>query len=134
MSTTQKMKFFIKDLFSKRDQRKLRIWSHLPKKSLIENFIFCAVDTNGNNPFIRCCNVKAVMSSLVRHIFRSWLCLECHFCTTDLMWSLSWNSCIFETLTFSSHGFIAEECTIKDFAEGKRSNLFSTSLIDSFVN
>ena len=22
---------------------KLRIWSHLPKKSLMENFIFCAV-------------------------------------------------------------------------------------------
>ena len=43
--TTQKMKFSIKDFFSKRDQicRKLRIWSHLLKKSLMENFIFCAV-------------------------------------------------------------------------------------------
>ena len=40
------MKFSIKDLFSKCDQirRKLRIWSHLLKKSLMENFIFCAVD------------------------------------------------------------------------------------------
>ena len=39
------MKFFIKDFFSKCDQirRKLRIWSHLLKKSLVENFIFCAV-------------------------------------------------------------------------------------------
>ena len=39
------MKFSIKDFFSKYDQirRKLRIWSHLPKKSLMENFIFCAV-------------------------------------------------------------------------------------------
>ena len=38
------MKFSIKDFFSKCDQirRKLRIWSHLLKKSLIENFIFCA--------------------------------------------------------------------------------------------
>ena len=37
-----KLKFSIKDLFSKYDQirRKLRIWSHLLKKSLIENFIF----------------------------------------------------------------------------------------------
>ena len=44
-STAQKMKFSIKDFFSKCDQiiRKLRIWSHLPKKSLKENFIFCAV-------------------------------------------------------------------------------------------
>ena len=43
--TAQKMKFSIKDFFSKRDQirRKLRIWSHLLKKSLMENFIFCAV-------------------------------------------------------------------------------------------
>ena len=39
------MKFSIKAFFSKCDQirRKLRIWSHLPKKSLIGNFIFCAV-------------------------------------------------------------------------------------------
>ena len=41
----QKIKFSIKDFFSKWDQihRKLQIWSHLLKKSLIENFIFCAV-------------------------------------------------------------------------------------------
>ena len=40
--TAQKNKFSIKDLFSKNDQvgRKLRIWSHLLKKSLMENFIF----------------------------------------------------------------------------------------------
>ena len=43
--TAQKMKFSIKDFFSKYDQirRKLRIWSNLLKKSLMENFIFCAV-------------------------------------------------------------------------------------------
>ena len=43
--TTQKMKFSIKDSFSKCNQirKKLRIWSHLLKKSLLENFIFCAV-------------------------------------------------------------------------------------------
>ena len=36
-------KFSIKDFFSKHDQirRKLRIWSHLLKKPLMENFIFC---------------------------------------------------------------------------------------------
>ena len=41
----QKTKFSMKDFLSKRDQiRKfLRIWSHLLKKSLMENFIFCAV-------------------------------------------------------------------------------------------
>ena len=43
--TEQKMKFSIKDFFSKCDQisRKLRIWSYLLKKSLMGNFIFCAV-------------------------------------------------------------------------------------------
>ena len=43
--TAKKMKFSIKDFFSKCDQnrRKLRIWLHLLKKSLMKNLIFCAV-------------------------------------------------------------------------------------------
>ena len=42
LNTAQKMKFSIKDLFSKCDQIRsfLRIWSHLLSKSLMENFIF----------------------------------------------------------------------------------------------
>ena len=43
----------MKDFFSKCDQIRsfLRIWSHLLKKSLMENFIFCAVSaaTHGNS-------------------------------------------------------------------------------------
>ena len=40
------MKFPIKDFFNKCDQIRsfLRIWSHLLKKCLMENFIFCAVN------------------------------------------------------------------------------------------
>ena len=40
--TAQKLQFFIKDFFSKCDQirSKLRIWSHLLQKSVMENFIF----------------------------------------------------------------------------------------------
>ena len=43
--SAQKMKFSIKDFFIKCDQIswKQRIWPHLLKKSLMENFIFCAV-------------------------------------------------------------------------------------------
>ena len=43
--TAQKMKFSGKDLFSICDQIRsyLHIWSYLLKKSLMENFIFCAV-------------------------------------------------------------------------------------------
>ena len=37
--SAQKVKFSIKDFFSK----KLRIWSHLLKKSLMKNFILCAM-------------------------------------------------------------------------------------------
>ena len=45
VTTAQKMRFSIKDFFSKCDQIHsfLRIWSHSLKKSLMENFIFCAV-------------------------------------------------------------------------------------------
>ena len=43
--TAQKMKLSTKDFFGKCDQirKNLRIWSHLLKKPLVENFIFCAV-------------------------------------------------------------------------------------------
>ena len=42
-----KMKSFTKDFFSKCDQirRKPQIWSHLLKKFLMGNFIFCAVNS-----------------------------------------------------------------------------------------
>ena len=41
----KKIKFSIDDFFTKCDQirRKLRNWSYLLKKSLMGNFIFCAV-------------------------------------------------------------------------------------------
>ena len=44
-NTAQKMKFSIKDFFSRCDQIRsfLRIWLQLLKKSLMENFILCAV-------------------------------------------------------------------------------------------
>ena len=45
VNTALKMKFFIKDFFSKCDQIQsfFWIWSHLLKKSLMENFIFYVV-------------------------------------------------------------------------------------------
>ena len=44
-STAQKIKLSVKNFFWKCDQIRsfLRIWSHLLKKSLMKNFIFCAV-------------------------------------------------------------------------------------------
>ena len=51
--TAQKMKFFIKDFSSKCDQihRKLGIWSHLLKKSLMENLILSAWLTYMQTPY-----------------------------------------------------------------------------------
>ena len=49
ISTAQKMKFSIKDFFSKCDKIRsfLRIWSHALKKSEKENFIsLCSAVTN----------------------------------------------------------------------------------------
>ena len=47
--TAQKIEYSIKDFFSKCDQIRsfLQFWSHLLKKSLVENFIFCAVHIQG---------------------------------------------------------------------------------------
>ena len=58
--TALKMKFSIKDFFSKCDhiRKKLRIWSHLLKKSLMENFIFCAV-----RPFSRVLRILKKLSN-----------------------------------------------------------------------
>ena len=45
LSLHKKLKFSIKYFFSECDQMRsfLRIWSHLLRKSLMENFILCAV-------------------------------------------------------------------------------------------
>ena len=52
IDTAQQMKFFIKDFFSKCDQIHsfLQIWSHLPKKSLMKNFIFLCSATSFDAP------------------------------------------------------------------------------------
>ena len=45
ITIAQTIKFFITNFFSKCNQipKKLRIWSHLLKKSVMENLIFCTV-------------------------------------------------------------------------------------------
>ena len=60
--TAQKMKFAIKDFFSKCDQicSFMRIWSHLLKKSLMDKFIVCAVQCFSSAS----CFVKQFLSSL----------------------------------------------------------------------
>ena len=64
------MRLFIKDFFSKCDQicRKLRIWSHLLKKSLIENFIFCVVTFLQND--VVDANVMGVIKNVTNTLFQ----------------------------------------------------------------
>ena len=69
----QTMKFFIKDFFSKCAQIRsfLRIWSHLLKKSLMGNFIFCAVNGmnfKGNEKFHKMCLKDYVFASCVKSV------------------------------------------------------------------
>ena len=68
--TAEKMKFSIKDFFSKCDQvlRNLRIWSHLLKKSLMENLIFCTVSSTKLNQLI---HLQPSVSSLWTSAFIS---------------------------------------------------------------
>ena len=79
--TAQKMKFSIKDPFSKCDQirRKLLIWSHLLKNSLMEIFIFLCCGCQGF-PFIvkliqtietNSCSSKSNMLSVCDECVRS---------------------------------------------------------------
>ena len=64
----KKMRFSIKDFFSKCEQicSSLRIWSHLLKKSSMENFLFCVVDV-----------LQKRCSWKFRNIHRKTLVLEC---------------------------------------------------------
>ena len=62
----KKKKFSIKDFFSKCDQirRKLQIWYHLQKKSLMENFIFCAVSEEVLDKFLLELTTTLIWSSV----------------------------------------------------------------------
>ena len=76
--TARKVKFSIKDFSSKCDQIRsfFRIWSHLQKKSLMENFTFCAIYCPILCPSevheIRnwCRNNCAIQSDLIKDCFK----------------------------------------------------------------
>ena len=62
------MKFSIKYFFSKSDQIRwiLRVWSHLLKKHLMENFIFCAVTASSRWLFCKSLHLTCVQESWLR--------------------------------------------------------------------
>ena len=82
--TAQKMKFSNKNFSSKYDQipSKLRIWPHLQKKSLMENFIFCVV-----------CHEKLIQKTYCRLILILLLTFLFNF-SLSLCFSSKCNLCI----------------------------------------
>ena len=106
--TAQKIKFSIKDFFSKCDQicRKLRIWSHLLKKSFMDIFIFCTVlEQCLTNPF------ATLLKNTPTQLFSCEFCeifkntyFEEHLRTTAsfILVSLLWTLNKFHKLTLSS--------------------------------
>ena len=74
-NTAQKMKFSIKDFFSKRDQicSFLRISSRLLKKSLIKNFIFCAVKAEQSYTVRRTSETEKNCCYCIRSIIKVWI-------------------------------------------------------------
>ena len=68
--TAQKMKFSINNFISKCDQirKNLRIWSHLLKTFLMENFIFCAVWKSQENFQVESRFYKKIVCSYARNV------------------------------------------------------------------
>ena len=66
--TAQKMNFSIKDFFRKCDHvlNFLRIWLHLLKKSLMENFIFCAVSSHWEKIIKVLSKIRSIFSKLIQ--------------------------------------------------------------------
>ena len=67
--TAQKMEFSIEDFFSKCDytHRNLRIWSHLLKKSSMENFIF-----------VQCISARFHIEKMIHPFHATGLCHQWH--------------------------------------------------------
>ena len=97
--TAGKVKCSIKNFFSKCDEirRKLRIWSHLLKKSIMENFIFCARRITANRSEEICMFVSfAQLKELFKrkngvHLVFCKFCTSnylCDFCTSNIFHSL----------------------------------------------
>ena len=93
--TAQKMKFHIKDFFSKCDliRRKLRIWSHFLKKSLMENLIFCAIVsfTKNSTPPMSRSRTENIWGTarLLIVLQRSLKCIVLTVAYNQLDWTLS---------------------------------------------
>ena len=85
------MKFSIKDFFSKFEQTcwKLRIWSHLLKRSLMENFIFCAVCFNQWTIYLKTAKVSCWMKTMFYNIVSTWIKPEITYLLNNIILNAS---------------------------------------------
>ena len=95
--TAQKMKFPTEDFFSKCDQIRsfLRIWSHLLKKSLMENFFCAAISSTQNMVSLKLLtfypkDTRVFCKNLVV-ILSSWHHLRRLFCKENVLRNFSFN-------------------------------------------
>ena len=85
------MKFSSKGFFSRcnKIRRKLRIWSNLLKKSIMENFIFCAVRSIFS---IICYLLKGLESSITisigKKLIQTWFIFKISKCVFQKRYSL----------------------------------------------
>ena len=102
---TQKMKVAIKDFFSKCDHicSFLRIWSHLLKKSFMENLIFCAVFVEDSTPPMFTCVLGTPSLQLGLDDTYSWILFSCAFSSDSTMsaWVASFFFRFFGTLNLT---------------------------------
>ena len=135
--TAQKMKFSIKDFFSKCDQIRsfMRIWSHLLEKFLMENFIFCAVFSFINlTPVNQKINLeshyldhkgKKAKTSFPKDLQTSygWMCCIILVGNLEFVWHCFWKRYLFDNfkvITFAN--LLRLQCVV--YHQEKDSQLF----------
>ena len=102
--SVQKLKFSIKNFFSKCDKidRKLRIWSHLLKKSLMKNFIFFAQSKwKWHFPYL-ICMLKSIRKIFLILIFIIWRHIV-GFERSAPVLEISWKTITSEKLLLKEH-------------------------------
>ena len=117
------MKFSIKDFFIKCDQTrmKLLIWSHLLKKSLMENFIFLCSEIFVNSFWIKCLTSRVMKYKIWSRKPRSFL-----WTLTAVVIAILWTSAFYEnsrSYHFWRQWFFSDS-TIKGDSLFRKASLF----------
>ena len=118
MITAQKMKISIDDFFSKCDQIRsfLGIWLYLLKRSLMENFIFCAVW------YLEIFSCLGIHKWYQRPIWSQSFCYYLHFGTCCLQHTLHQQNILQfrKVLTWTKKWIYLKNCYVKSLQQQKK--------------